>query len=897
MRSLFTRPATFALLAVLGGAFLRFHRLSTVPPGLHYDFAANAIIASDIAFNGWREVFITAYTGKEALYFYTAGLLFKFVGASVFTLQLTAAIYGVLGIAACYFAARQLLAFLPQRGWVAALAAAILSFTFMHLVWSRYGERATTEPVVQGLAVGFLFRAFVLDRKRQTPASGILATPAANFAIAGLFTGLAAYTYLAARLFPIPVGIALGGYLISARRHSPADTVRGVVLFGLAAALVFAPLGLFFINHPEAFLVRASQLTPREGEFGLLMQGAIGALGMIFVSGEPYDRFNIPGRPIFDWWLGLFFAIGLAHVLYRLAKPNRQPGGASPRLPYGFLLAYTLTFLAPTALSVHDIYPSNVRSMGLLPLIAVFPALGIAFTLSLFRRFFRTAHYPIVVFATLLFGTITTYHAYFNQWATAPGLHYANDTDLLNAARWLNTIDTENADVYLSAIHYRHPTVAYAANQFESFRWLNGGQALAIPPRPAIYVFPHSAPPPEGWLAGWMPIAAPLGPDGTPDFRAYRFDSPPPLPNVLPASANFANIIELVGYQHVAPDTVDFKLRVLNAPDQPDYRLVADVVDSSGYHWAQAFNDAYFAEQWQAEEWILMRITLDLPVGMPPGDYKLLLTFFSASAKTTLPAITPEGNIAAYGIITAIAFPASAAQPLQTPLAMIGETNLIKVEPPPLTIRQGEPLPFALHWQLPAPATADAPFVIRLGDAILFSGSAANNTYPITQWQAGEIVIDRYAPRLPRDFAAGRYTLSVNDFGLGDVTVQAIERQTAAPAPQHRLSATFDDTLALIGYDLTGDRLVLYWHALRNTEVNFTRFVHVLDANGQIIAQADSAPQDGRYGTSLWQAGEYVADAVSLPLAGGEQIAVGWYVAESGQRLKAAGSDRILLQP
>jgi hypothetical protein len=152
------RPLSFVLLALLLGAFLRFHQLGVVPPGLHYDFAANAIFANEIAFNNWREVFITAYTGKEVLYFYTAGVFFYFIQSSIFILQYTAAIYGLLGIAAVYFAARQMFADDPDAAWVAAFAAALLAFSFMHLVWSRYGERVTTQPFVQAMAIGFLFR-------------------------------------------------------------------------------------------------------------------------------------------------------------------------------------------------------------------------------------------------------------------------------------------------------------------------------------------------------------------------------------------------------------------------------------------------------------------------------------------------------------------------------------------------------------------------------------------------------------------------------------------------------------------------------------------------------------------------------------------------------------------
>jgi len=48
-------------LTVLVGAFLRLWQLTAIPPGLHYDLAATALLGNDIAFNGYRPIFIPAY--------------------------------------------------------------------------------------------------------------------------------------------------------------------------------------------------------------------------------------------------------------------------------------------------------------------------------------------------------------------------------------------------------------------------------------------------------------------------------------------------------------------------------------------------------------------------------------------------------------------------------------------------------------------------------------------------------------------------------------------------------------------------------------------------------------------------------------------------------------------
>ena len=927
------RPSSFVILSLLLGAFLRFHQLGVVPPGLHYDFAANAIFANEIAFNNWREVFITAYTGKEVLFFYSAGLLFKLIGSSIFTLQLTAAIYGLLGIAAVYFAARQMFDDDPDAAWVAAFAASLLAFSFMHLVWSRYGERVTTQVFVQAMAIGFLFRGLnrenrkgakdakksnhVIPRSAQRDEESLglskrfLAslgmTFNLDFVFAGLFTGLAAYTYLSARLFPIPVAFVLLIALFVNKNKKL--LITNYFLLFISALLVFAPLGYFFLTHPETFFVRYSQVIVKGDEGDLLWRGITGALGMIFVSGEPYDRFNIPLKPIFDPVTGFFFVVGLIKVIsnqwsvisrwrFAFRNPQSEISNQKSLISNLFLIIYTVTFLLPTALSVHDIFPSNVRAMGVMSVLTIFPAIGLAKMIRWLSYAVETAPTKntkspygdslklaregglrVFVAATLVAaGTIATFNDYFNVWAKAPSLHYANDTDLVNASRWLNAQDTRDTTIYFSAIHYRHPTVAYLARDYTNIRWYFGANALAIPEGKLLYVFPHSEPMIPEWIEKWDPVYAPTSPDGTPDFRAYKFDSSPPLIDFDPASANFGNIIEIAGMRTAAPNAIDLKLRVLNLPDRGDYRLVADLVDERGFRWTQTYNDSYPSEQWQVGETILMRLKFEDQIGRPKGNYKIFLSLYSPHDKATLSVITKSGT-AAYAILNQV--PISNLQSpipnLQSPLVTLNNLNLIKFDAPPTTLRQGEPLPFTLTWQAPQ-EISNVVIRIKLNDRQL-------EVRTITRLASGEMLIDRYAPRIPRDLAAGVYQVTVNDFLIGRVTVKEVERQMTAPITSVRTSAVISDQFELVGYDLKNDTITLHWRALRETDVDYTLFVHILDANGQIVAQNDSQPRNGSYPTSMWVKGEYVSDTIRLAASAGKMIEVGWYVPETGERV------------
>lgn len=85
-------------------------------------------------------------------------------------------------------------------------------------------------------------------------------------------------------------------------------------------------------------------------------------------------------------------------------------------------------------------------------------------------------------------------------------------------------------------------------------------------------------------------------------------------------------------------------------------------------------------------------------------------------------------------------------------------------------------------------------------------------------------------------------------------------------------------------------RITLNWQAQRPAISDYTIFIHLLDTNGQIVAQGDGMPREGQRPTTAWQADEIILDDhfVVLPpgLPDGEfTLRVGWYDANTGQRL------------
>ncbi len=139
----------------------------------------------------------------------------------------------------------------------------------------------------------------------------------------------------------------------------------------------------------------------------------------------------------------------------------------------------------------------------------------------------------------------------------------------------------------------------------------------------------------------------------------------------------------------------------------------------------------------------------------------------------------------------------------------------------------------------------------------------------------------------------------------GRPTAQASEGPVSSlSVPDNFLPASFTDQIDLLGYNLSDRQLAsgeslnltLYWSPRGRPTHDYTVFVHLLDSSGQLRGQADSPPMAGKYPTSVWDAGEVIADSHTLSLApdlpaGEYKIAIGLYDPETGQRVPIVDED------
>lgn len=109
-----------------------------------------------------------------------------------------------------------------------------------------------------------------------------------------------------------------------------------------------------------------------------------------------------------------------------------------------------------------------------------------------------------------------------------------------------------------------------------------------------------------------------------------------------------------------------------------------------------------------------------------------------------------------------------------------------------------------------------------------------------------------------------------------------------------------DVTVDLEGYTIREGVLTLYWRPSRTAESDWVVAVQVVDADGNIIAQADGPPKG--YPPEVWQRSVVFEDTRRIDLPAGTEVLIGWYRQSDFTRANSGGEgefrDRLyVIQP
>jgi hypothetical protein len=209
-----------------------------------------------------------------------------------------------------------------------------------------------------------------------------------------------------------------------------------------------------------------------------------------------------------------------------------------------------------------------------------------------------------------------------------------------------------------------------------------------------------------------------------------------------------------------------------------------------------------------------------------------------------------------------------------------------------------------------------------------YDGFPGTFYFPTFRWyELGEYYRDTWSINLPADAPAGLYNIDLNWYVYNLATGKRDDNQRhtvslgairvgdiAGGAIAHAQDARVGDAITFLGWNSAPTAasdsisvargqsldLDLFWRGDRALAESYTVFVHLTDASGRVVADADGPPLQGDYPTSRWMAGEQVRDRHTLKIPanlapGNYSIEIGMYVPSTDARLPIGAADKIVL--
>jgi len=480
-------------LILIIAAFLRLYNLTPqvggLPPGLYPDEAMNGNNAlealSTAPPNGGFKVFYPENNGREGLFMNIQAVFLKFLmpltggNPEPWMLRVVSALFGIFTVLGIYFLAKELfrnnelriknyedekfkynsLFIIHNSNLIALLSAFLMATSFWHINFSRIGFRAIMAPFFMVWALYFLLKALNSEKYKLVSIIG------------GIFLGLGFYSYIAFRVMPLLIIIVWILYWIKNKNYVIRKKIVLVAcLMSLAASIIFAPLGIYFLKNPGDFFGRTAELSITHSAAPLkdLGMNIIKTAGMFNFFGDGNWRHNFAGSPELFWPVGILFIIGLFLGIKSIFRTSDVPRGSTsqilmsireevePRkikndsliLPFIVLFSWLIIATLPVVISNEGI-PHALRSILLIPPVIILAGFGGIWLyeklLTKIRNYTKLRKVFLFSIFYFLLSTFVfqAYYSYFIQWGQNPNVQGAFSADYVAIGHELNSLPKE----------------------------------------------------------------------------------------------------------------------------------------------------------------------------------------------------------------------------------------------------------------------------------------------------------------------------------------------------------------------------------------------------------------------------------------------------------------------
>ncbi|MCA9979474.1 MAG: glycosyltransferase family 39 protein [Anaerolineales bacterium] len=453
---------------------LRLIALNQFPTTLAGDEGSAGLAAVEFREGTVTNLFVTSWFSFPALYFAVQSLGIGFWGQTIEGLRLASAVAGGLTVPAVYGLGRQ------TYGWLTGLIAAVLlAGSHYHIHFSRIGLNNIWDGLFIALILLALWQGWQTGRRRW-------------FLWCGFLLGLSQYFYVSARIFPVLVLLwcLLAGWV---QRDRWRKNLPSLSLAALLSVVVYLPLALYFVSHPDVFQAPMNRVTifdwwldNEATRFGVSQLGVVLAqirLSFLGITHQPLRAWYVPEMALLRWpatWL-FWLGVGLTFVRQELR---------------GLLLGLPLLTAVLLGAFSQDT-PAAQRYVVVCVLAVLFTAVPFGLAVDWVKQRGTAWVRPLMAvgLAVALFVAVADVRFYFGELYEFYTLGGPNTEVATAVGRYLRQQENPEQDVYFVG-HPRmqyasHATVPYLAPRMHG-RDLN--EPLTAPPtwllrRDSIFVF------------------------------------------------------------------------------------------------------------------------------------------------------------------------------------------------------------------------------------------------------------------------------------------------------------------------------------------------------------------------------------------------------------------------
>jgi hypothetical protein len=646
------------LILLVVAVFLRLYRLDDIPPGVTHDEADTGYFMAAV-YRGARSPVEAPYGyAYEPLPMYTGALFMKLFGPIDLALRFHSAFFGMMTLLFTYLWARRLFGEAVGLG-----GAALVGVSFWTVCDSRFALNSQPATALFTSAVYFLWLAMGKGKNRRWWAWGLFA----------LSLAASLYVYEAARAAAAVFGL-LFIYLACVdrprfRRHG-AWFAGALVVAGLLAAPHLLDPGAWGRTSTLSGPLQAAA----EGDLTPLWDNILSGLGTFSVSGDSLVTYNLPGRPIFDPVISLFFYGGIALCIWRWRTPV-----------YAFVLMWLAAGMMPTL--VLGEYTSTLHSKIAETPIMVLPALcAVEIGRRVVARFgLRWARIFAAVCVTwLVVVAAFTGYDYFVRWGESPETRAAYFHNLVAITDYLNDAEY-SGDVTLSSPFPDIPLDPFIADlrlhrDDLALRWCDARRSVVFPNTNCSLLIVPSNTPLEPYLGERLGLRlverVNLRPDDVDPyfdvfewrpsdalarFPSYSTDTVTVGGELLRLPVNLGDAVEFIAYELATPAvapggtvTLVTAWRVLDPtalgpPPVSEYGyaavLFAHVLDASDAVVGQEDRLDAPAWNWRSGDAFVQLHRFQVNADVSPGPYRLEVGVYTRANLIRLPIMADGAEV------------------------------------------------------------------------------------------------------------------------------------------------------------------------------------------------------------------------------------------------------------